>query len=29
MTHIISNAHLSLERIKEILDNHEQLALSQ
>ena len=29
MTHIISSAHLSLERIKEIIDNHEQLALSQ
>ena len=28
MTHIISSAHLSLERIKEIIDNHEQLALS-
>ena len=29
MIHIISSAHLSLERIKEIIDNHEQLALSQ
>ena len=28
MIHIISSAHLSLERIKEIIDNHEQLALS-
>jgi len=29
MTHIISHDHLSLERLKEILDNHEKLALSQ
>ena len=29
MTHIISSAHLSLERIKEIIDNHEDLVLSQ
>ena len=28
MTHFISSARLSLERIKEIIDNHEQLALS-
>ena len=28
MTHIISKEHLSLERIKEIIDKHEQLALS-
>ena len=29
MTHFISSARLSLERIKEIIDNHEQLALSE
>lgn len=29
MTHIISHAHLSLERLKEILDNHERIALSE
>lgn len=28
MTHFISSARLSLERVKEIIDNHEQLALS-
>ena len=28
MTHIISNAHLSLERIKDIIDHHETLELS-
>ena len=27
--HSISHAHLSLERVKEILDNHEKLTLSQ
>ena len=29
MTHIISKAHLSLERLKEIIDNNEKLELSQ
>ena len=29
MTHSISHAHLSLERVKEIIDNHEKLVLSQ
>lgn len=29
MTHIISNEHLTLERIKEIIDKHEKLELSQ
>ena len=27
--HIISNAHLTIERVKEIIINHETLALSE